>query len=150
MPAHVLRLAVTLCFLDWAFIGGKEPTEIEDRYIEAAIILVRDYFWQHARACLRQIGLSDRHKDARRVLRWIAANRKNEVTSEGVRRDALSQRLDAADTESLLLGLEKANWVKKVIERPGSRGGRPARRWLVNPALHSIAETAETTETVGG
>jgi len=150
MPAHVLRLAVTLCFLDWAFVGGKEPTEIEDRHLDAAVILVRDYFWQHARACLRQVGLSDRHKDARRVLRWIAANRKNEVTSEGVRRDALGQRLDAADTETLLLGLEKAHWVKKLIERPDSRGGRPAKRWLVNPALHSTAETAETAETVGG
>jgi Protein of unknown function (DUF3987) len=149
VPAHVLRLAVTLCFLDWAFVGGKEPTEIDDSCIEAAVTLVRDYFWFHACACLRQVGLSDRHKDERRVLRWIAANRKNEVTREDVRRDALGQRLDAGETESLLMGLERAHWVKKIVERPDSRGGRPATRWRVNPILLSTAETAETAETLG-
>ena len=29
MPAHVLRLAGTLCLLDWAFVGGPEPAAID-------------------------------------------------------------------------------------------------------------------------
>jgi hypothetical protein len=146
-PAHALRLAGTLCFMDWAFVGGQEPTEVGVHCVEAAVRLVRDYFWLHARACLRQIGLSDRHQDARRVLRWIAANRKTEVGREELRRDALGQKLDAAATDALLEGLEKASWLKKVVEYHSPKGGRPVTRWHVNPALLSTAETAQTAQT---
>jgi hypothetical protein len=150
MPAHVLRLALTLAFVEWAFTGGAEPVSIDDHCMKAAVELVRDYFWDHARAALRQIGLTDRHRDARLVLQWIAANQRTEVTREGIRRDALGQKLDAADTESLLQGLEKTHWVKKVVEFHGPKGGRPSTRWRVNPALLSTAETAQTAETVDG
>src|SRR5262249_47511033 len=51
-PAHVLRLAGTLCLLDWAMCGGAEPTEIDTDFISAAIRLVQGYFWPHARAAL--------------------------------------------------------------------------------------------------
>ena len=60
-PAHVLRLAGTLRFLEWAFVGGEERTEIDAVFMEAAVLLVRDYFWPHGRASFRQIGLPERH-----------------------------------------------------------------------------------------
>ena len=145
MPAHVLRLAGTLCLLDWAFVGGDEPTNIGDRYLQAAIELVRSYFWEHARACLRQVGLSDRHADARRALRWMSANDRKQVTREEIRRDALGRKLDAGETETLLQGLEKAGWVKKVISGP--KVGRPPSHWSVNPILFGAAEIPETPET---
>jgi hypothetical protein len=145
MPAHVLRLAGTLCLLDWAFVGGDEPTNIGDRYLQAAIELVQSYFWEHARACLRQVGLSDRHADARRALRWMRANDRKQVTREEIRRDALGRKLDAGETETLLQGLEKAGWVKKII--PGPKVGRPPSHWSVNPILFGAAEIPETPET---
>ncbi|HEY8442362.1 MAG TPA: DUF3987 domain-containing protein, partial [Xanthobacteraceae bacterium] len=55
-PAHVLRLAGTLCFLDWARRGGPEPQAIEAPYMLGAIELWREYFWPHSRAALQQIG----------------------------------------------------------------------------------------------
>ena len=98
-PAHVLRLAGTLSYLSWAMEGGSEPEQIELEFVDAAVRLVRDYFWPHSRAALRQIGLNERHANARRVLRWIKAHRKHEVSREEVRREALSQTFDA-DPES--------------------------------------------------
>ena len=62
MPAHALRLSGTLAYLDWAMIGGPQPEEIDERHMGAAERLLRDYFWPHARAALRQIGLTDKHK----------------------------------------------------------------------------------------
>jgi hypothetical protein len=82
-PAHVLRLAGTLSYLSWAMAGGSEPERIELEIVEAAIRLVRDYFWPHSRAALRQIGLNERHANTRRVLRWIKALGKHEVSREG-------------------------------------------------------------------
>jgi hypothetical protein len=80
----VLRLTGTLAYMAWAMalaapsssgIDGLtdslEPKTIDTTFMTAAIHLWREYFWPHARAALRQIGLNDRHKDERRVLRWV-------------------------------------------------------------------------------
>ena len=146
-PAHVVRLAGTLAYLDWAMRGGDEPKEIEAKFMKCAVRLVRDYFWPHSRAALRQIGLSERHANARRVLRWIKAdNRRNEVSREDLRRDALGQSLDADQTQSLIDGLVKTGWLREITKLAGPSGGRPARRWLVNPMLFVAAHTAEIAE----
>jgi hypothetical protein len=154
----VLRLAGTLAYMAWAIAlgapstngldgitGSLEPETIEKQFVIAAIRLWRDFFWPHARAALRQIGLSDRHKNARRVLRWIKANGKDEVSREEIRREALGQKLDAEQTQDLLDSLKKAGWVKKETTRTA---GRPKLRWLINPKLflEQPAESAEGAE----
>jgi hypothetical protein len=151
MPAHVLRLAGVLTYLPWAMEGGSEPASIDKSAMSSAIILVRDYFWPHARACLRQIGLTERHTQARRVLRWLKANRRTEVSREDVRREALAQQLDADQTTALLTSLCNSGWLRETIFPSGPRGGKPARRWRVNPLLFKppIAQTAETPSGVG-
>ena len=149
-PAHVLRLAGTLYLLDWAMrgTGGTPPTSIDAKYMVAAVRLVREYFWPHARAALRQIGLTERHVNARRVLRWIRAKGKTEVSLEDVRRDALGQKLDAEQTAILLEALARSGWVRELRTASTPRGGRPPRRWQVNSLLMSpTAETAETAPT---
>jgi hypothetical protein len=151
--SRVLRLAGTLSFLDWAVasgaeLAGPEPTHIEDSFVAAAIRLVRDYFWPHARAALRQIGLSERHASARQVLKWARAHRKPEVSREDIRRTALGQKLDADQTEGLLGDLAKKGWCREIKLPPGRQGGKPARRWHFNPLLFNpTAETAETAQT---
>jgi hypothetical protein len=141
-PTHVLRLSGTLAYLDWARrTAGKpalidEPNAIEARFVHAAVRLVRDYFWPHARAALRQIGLTERHAKARRVLRWLQANNRDQVSREDVRREALSRHLDAEETQKVIDALERAGWLKKVrIET----AGRAKHRWHVNPKLFSEA-----------
>jgi hypothetical protein len=64
-------------------------------FVDAAVRLVTGYFGPHSRAALRQIGLSERHANARRVLKWVRAHRKAEVSREEIRREALGQTLDA-------------------------------------------------------
>ena len=60
--------------ISWAWVGGAEPERIEVEFVQAAVRLVRDYFWPHSRAALRQIGLNERHANARRLLRWVRAH----------------------------------------------------------------------------
>ena len=96
--------------------------------------LVRDYFWPHSRAALRQIGLSERHADARRALRWIQTHRKTEISLKDIRRDALNQSLDADQTQELLNALVKAGWLRETTT---PTAGRSVRRWAVNPKLFS-------------
>jgi hypothetical protein len=154
----VLRLAGTLAYMAWAIAlgapstsgfdgitGSLEPNTIDKQFAIAAIRLWREFFWPHARAALRQIGVSDRHKDTRRVLRWAKATGKEELSVEQTRREALAQKLDAKETQNLLEGLEKMGWVKKETTRTA---GRSRHRWKINPKLfqEQPAESAESAE----
>jgi Protein of unknown function (DUF3987)/Bifunctional DNA primase/polymerase, N-terminal len=135
--AHALRLAGTLEFLGWAFAGGDEPKQISAQSMEAATRLTLDYFWPHSRASLRQIGLSERHVNARRTLRWLAAERRNEFSREDIRCKALGRTCDAQQTQALIDALAKSGWCKEVTQE-GTGAGRPARRWAVNPRLNNV------------
>ena len=106
-----------------------------------AIRLWTTFLWPHARAALRQICLNDRHRDARRVLKWIQARKRAEVSVKDVRRHALSQSLDADKTAALLESLVTAGWLRRATTKTA---GRPVHRWTVNPALLRMsARTAE-------
>jgi hypothetical protein len=135
--AHVLRLSGTLCFLEWAWTGGPEPQTIEARHVERAVLLWRAYFWPHGRAALRLVGLSDKHVNARTVLRWLRAHGKATTSREEVRREALAQRLDAGETQALLDMLVRAGWLREAPST-ATGPGRRARRWDVNPRLFNV------------
>ena len=126
---------MTLAFLDWSWTGGPEPQAIDRRHIEGAVTLFRDYYWPHARAALRQMGITDKHADARRVSRWIKANHKTEVAREEVRVEALGKRHDADQVQTIIESLVRAGWLR---ERTVPTAGRYATRWDVNPQLHSL------------
>jgi hypothetical protein len=156
--SQVLRLAGTLTYLAWAFALGTpgsngmamitadlEPKEVGKEFMAAAVRAVKEYFWHHARAALRQIGLTDRHRNMRRVLRWISAHEKREVSREDIRRDALGQSLDAEQVQLLLECLAKAGWLHAD---PMKTAGRTRRRWRVNPKLFAPT-TAESAESAG-
>jgi Protein of unknown function (DUF3987)/Bifunctional DNA primase/polymerase, N-terminal len=140
---HLLRLSGTLAYLDWAMLGGAEPQTIGEQYVEAAVRLWREYFWPHSQAALRQIGLTEKHTNTRRVLCWIRTNQKTEVSLLEIRREALGRRLDAEQTRTLLDGLVRAGWLKLVTTKTD---GRPIHRWQVNPLLFSGAPTPERSE----
>ena len=86
---QVLRLAGTLAFLSWAWSGlAAEPTEIDAKFVESAVMVWRDYFWPHSRAALRQFEITQSHSYARRALRWIRENPRDDISLMDIRRDA--------------------------------------------------------------
>jgi hypothetical protein len=148
---HALRLAGTLAYLSWAGLGSlkgmagitalMEPNEVDRRSMTDAAMLMREYFWPHARAALRLIGQTERHAHARRTLRWIRTRELPKVSIQDVRRDCLSFALDAGRTRQLFDHLVEAGWLRgpEVVET----GGRPRERWEVNPLLAVTAQSAQ-------
>ncbi|HEX2887315.1 DUF3987 domain-containing protein [Vineibacter terrae] len=142
-PSQVLRLAGVLTFLGWAAgpQGAAEPAHVPAGVIAAAARLWRDYLWPHAQATFRIAGAGGEGESRQRqVLRWLAARRLSEVSRENIRREALSQALDAAGTQRLIEDLVEGGWLQPVTPAKGGRGRR-RRRWLVHPGLWG-AETA--------
>ena len=151
---HCLRLAGTLAYLAWAdaspgkglesIAAALEPNEIAARFMIDAVKLVEGYFWPHARAALRQIGLTDRHHHCRRVLRWIRANKRDDLSLLDVRREALGGSVDVQQARDLVERMVSAGWLRP--EPVIRTNGRPRERWSVNPRLFEPAQTAETAE----
>ena len=123
--------------------AGMEPDEVPEPCMVAATRLMQDYFWPHARAALRQIGLTDRHRHLRRVLRWIKANRRTQVSIKDVRRECFGGAFDADQTRDLLDRLVTAGWL--CLDRTDT-GGRPRERWQANPKIFEPAETARSAQ----
>ncbi len=151
---NTLRLAGTLAYLSWASIAstpglesitaGLEPTAIDRRFMVDAVRLMQEYFWPHARAALRQVGLTDRHRHVRRILRWIRANNRHEISLRDIRREALSESIDVEQARELVDRMIVAGWLQ--AETVAKVVGRPRQRWIVNPRLFEFAEIAKTTE----
>ena len=144
----VARLAAVLALLDWTAnrpSNAPPPTTITTQHLCAAWDLWERYYRPHAQAVFDRAGPADgdrqgKHKarqHARRVIGWIRARGVKEISREEVRREALSQRVNAAGADEVILALEQAGVLREVEdddEEFPSRG-RPARRWQVNPAV---------------
>ena len=147
---HILRLAGTLAFMDWAMPAptassnradfnailknAAEPSEIGLRFIAAAIRMWDQYFWPHALAAVRLMGTTDRHKNCRRALKWILSTGRMLVSRENLRVEAFARSLDAQGIDALIKHLERAGWLRPAsVNKQGP--GRPANRWEVNPIL---------------
>jgi hypothetical protein len=151
---HLLRLAGTLAYLAWAdassgtglesICAALEPNEIDKGFMIAAVRLIQHYFWPHARAALRQIGLTDRHHHIRRALRWLRSSGHREVSLKDIRREALGGSIDVEQTRDLVARMVAAGWL--CAEPIVKTGGRPRERWIANPRLFEAAETAESAE----
>ncbi len=135
----VVRLAAILALLDWSRHAApvKLPRTIRRDQVEAAVRLWRDYFRPHACAVLERSAPSDFERQVRRVVRWLKAGAKAEVTREEVRRQALGKTANAARTDLVLGRLRTACIVRPAAYDPPPQGGRPPQRWEINPALAS-------------
>ncbi len=144
----VARLAAVLALLDWTAnrpSNALPPTGISAQHLHAAWDLWDRYYRPHAQAVFDRAGPADgdrqgKHKaerHARRVIGWIRARGVKEISREEVRREALSQRVNAAGADEVILALEQAGALREVEvdEEEYPARGRPARRWQVNPAL---------------
>ena len=57
------------------------------------------------------------------------------VSREEVRREALSHSVDAETAERVIERLEQHGVLRMLTPQTGPAGGRPRRRWQVNPEL---------------
>ncbi len=143
----VARLAGIVELLAWSGSeGGGTPARVGAPAVEAAVRLWRDYFRPHANLVFDRAGPTDLHRQARRVVRWIRANARTQVTREDVRRHALCRTVNAARTDSVIAHLLSGHVLRAVSFAVPLQGGRPPQLYEVNPALGLAQAPAETAE----
>jgi len=132
----VARLAGALALLHWSEHANEPaPRTIDRATVEAACDLWRRYFRPHAETVFGQAGKTDRDRHARKVVRWLKATKPSEVGTRHIRRDALNQTVDVAEAETVIARLEEAGFLRPAPTTTGPLGGRPTKRWHVNPAV---------------
>lgn len=67
--------------------------------------------------------------------RWLRTTGLGEIGRETIRREALSFAVDADGAERVLERLTNAGILRPQHVVASRKGGRPTRRWKVNPAL---------------
>ncbi len=133
---NIVRLAGLLRLMDWAEGDGKAPcTTVEERHLERAHALWTDYFWPQAQAVFGQAPLTIAERRVQRVGRWLRRLRPETVSREEIRREGLSQAVDADIAESVIERLEQQGVLRMLSPQPGRAGGPRRRRWEVNPGL---------------
>lgn len=133
---NIVRLAGLLTLMDWAAAGGQSPcTTVEEAQVERAYVLWNDYFWPHAQSVFGQASLTVDERRVRRVGHWLRRGRPRVVSREEVRREALAHSVDAETAEGVIERLEQYGALRMLEPQIGPAGGRPRRRWQVNPEL---------------
>ena len=135
------RLAGVLHLLDWSAKQAADPSSavgvLDQGAIERAIALWRDYFRLHAKVFFDRVAPGDLEARARRVVRWLKASGRSEVSREDIRRTALGQTVNASEADQVLARLTQAGVLRPIAREARPQGGRPALRWEVNPALQT-------------
>src|SRR5262245_21878814 len=135
-PGTVARLAGALELLGWSGLkSAGRPGAIGRAQIEAATALWAGYFRPHARAVFQQAAPDDVMAKVRRAARWLKAAVKAEGSREDIRREALSQSVDAHEAEMVIGRLTAAGMLRLIDLDSAPRRGPRMRRWQVNPAL---------------
>lgn len=132
----VACLAGTLALLRWSAGNSAEPPyRIGLESMEHAMSLWSDYYRPHAGAFLQRALPTDLECRARRVVRWLRADGRANLSREDVRRTALGQTVDAREADRVLARLVEAGVLRRLAADRRPQGGRPALRWQVNPLL---------------
>jgi hypothetical protein len=137
----VPRLATVLHLLDWSVAQSADPSvalgPIGRDSMERAIALWSSYYRPHAKAFFDRMAPSDLESRVRRVVRWLKTYGLDEISREDVRRTALGQTVNASEADRVLARLTEAGVLRQIASGSGPKGGRPALRWEVNPALRT-------------
>ena len=130
-----MRLSLVLAYLDWAAEGGDEPHEITADHFGRAAHLVEVYVLPMARRAYADASVPKAERTARRLVALIREQGWACFTSREVLRLDRAGLATAAEVNPALAALEEGDCIRELSLASGPKGGRPVRRFAVNPTL---------------
>jgi hypothetical protein len=148
-PGRVLRLALALTQLDWAYEGvGHPPQTISDECLTRAVFLHDEYLSAHARRTFADAALPKAERDARTIARWLASlaggREPSSVTVREIYRNKHLGIRTRDEAHAALQLLCDAGWMSPAPSRKGDHPGRRSERYEIPDALWScLAELGD-------
>ena len=133
LPGMSVRLALVLSAISAASLGKQVIGISADSYARA-VRLVQDYIWPMA---LRVYGGGETAEEtaARALVKLIQKEKWTEFDTSTVRNLRRPGLKTAKDLNPALATLEEGEIIRQIEFAPTSKGGRPPRRFAVNPAI---------------
>ena len=136
MNGFTLRLSLILTMLDWATDGASaEPVEVTAETFDRAANFSLSYAIPMARRAYASGSASKGEAAARRLVHAIRDRAWQSFTSRDAMRLRLSGLQSAAQLNPVLQMLADGDVIRDVPQVMAETGGRPARRYAVNPAV---------------
>jgi hypothetical protein len=134
-PGLFARLALTLHFMKH---GAGAPRAIGCPIAESVRALIDDYLELHARRIYGLLGAHPARAGAARIANWLRSERVKTFSVRDVRRRCWKEFAEKRDQDSITEAinyLEAQGWVRIEQKAPGTKGGRPTIRAVVNPEV---------------
>jgi hypothetical protein len=136
LPGLAARLALVLAFLDWAIEGGEEPNSISVAHFGRAAHLVEFYFLPMAKRSYADAATPKPERAARRLAGIIREKGWHQFGSREVMKLERAGLDNKKELDPALAMLEDGDCIRPIEQPVKPQGGRPQRRFVVNPALH--------------
>ena len=135
MPGLSIRISLILAFLDFAAEGAERPREITPDPYGRAAYLVEHYVLPMARRAYAGASVPEVERSALRLIALVRKKQLMQFSSRQVLRGEQAGLHPAEELDPVLRRLEEADCIRSVEIPAGPNGGRPEKRYLVNPTL---------------
>lgn len=133
---HVLRLALVLEFLEWAFVGADQaPQTVSEKSVISAAAFYFDYFLPMARRTFGDATLGKYERDAGAVARHIISQQIDRLTLKDIYRSRIGGISKVEHAEQAVAVLVDAGWLEPAPTRHGETAGRRSKSYRINPEL---------------
>ncbi len=135
IPGLAARLALVLGCLNHAAEDAEELHEITTTEFGKAVNLVAEYFLPMARRAYADAATPKADRAARRLVRILREQEWQSFTTREVMRLDRPGLGSKAELDPALALLEDGECVRLIQTSANPKGGRPQRKYIVNPAL---------------
>ena len=142
LKGTVLRLSLVTELLAWADSHMDEPpTSVSAATVIAAIEFVETYAKPTALRVFGDAALPPVQRNAAMLARYIQRENKTRINARDLKRTPGLPSMKTTDVvDETIDELVEADWLRAAPSRAGAGVGRAKKDFLVNPAVHWIAE----------
>jgi hypothetical protein len=133
------RLSLVHHLIRYVLDEPVEPTRVDHHTASAVRDFIDNYLRCHARKIYRHLGRGTAYHGAKKIGRWLAADRTiTSFTARDVGRKEWGGLTEPDHVDAALNYLENvAGWVRGEEIAPGPRGGRTTKSYPLNPKVRS-------------
>ena len=135
MPGLAGRLSLILAYMDWAEESGPEPAEISDLHFARAVDLIETYIVPMAKRAYRLNSLPRVERSAQILVGILNEKGWKEFSSRDVLRLGRAGLASKKDLDPVLDALIEGDCIRNIEPDTVPEGGRPQRKFEVNPAI---------------